>query len=92
MLYTVRELECKDVINICDGKILGHVTDIELEGEQGRVCAFLVSNGLGFWIGSRDLLRIPWEQVKCIGEDTILVEYRREISNIDKNKCKGWFR
>ena len=64
----------KQVINVCDGAVLGYVTDIEIDKCDGRVIAFIVgcTSGLGFSKG--DAVRIPWCNVKCIGEDTILVD------------------
>lgn len=64
----------KQVINICDGAVLGFVTDIEIDMCDGKVAAFIVgcSSALGFSKG--EAVRIPWCNVKCVGEDTILVD------------------
>lgn len=64
----------KQVINVCDGAVLGFVTDIEIDKCDGRVIAFIIgcNSALGFSKG--ETVRIPWCNVKCIGEDTVLVD------------------
>ena len=71
----------KQVINLCDGAILGFVTDIEFEMCEGRITALIVgcSSSLGF--GKGEAIRVPWCNIKCVGEDTILVD-------IVVNECK----
>ena len=71
----------KQVINVCDGAILGYVTDIEFDICEGRITAVIVGcqSSLGF--GKGDSVRVPWCNIKCFGEDTILVD-------IAVNECK----
>lgn len=38
----MREMRCKEVINICDGCRLGYVADVELKMPEGQVCAIIV--------------------------------------------------
>ena len=88
MLYTLRELECKDVINLCDGKFLGHISDLELDGDCGKITAVFVSAQSGFWSAGREDLRICWDSIRCIGEDAVLVEYRVQECDCGGRKPK----
>jgi len=66
----------KEVINISDGKRLGFVSDVEIDLEEGRIEA-IVLPGVGklFGIlGKENEFIIPWEKIKKIGEDIILVD------------------
>lgn len=91
MLYTIRELECKDVVSLCDGRFLGRITDVELDTECGKTTAVYLSPG-GFWSAGKDEIRIPWEDIRCIGEDAVLVEYRKECScGSRKGRKNSWF-
>ena len=70
------DLKQKEVINISDGKRLGFVSDVEIDLESGRVDAIVIPSGgrlLGF-IGRDNEFIIPWEKIKKIGEDIILVD------------------
>lgn len=73
-------LRDKDVINICDGKRLGFVGDMEIDPCGGRICALIVlcdCRPLGF--GKCEELVIPWEKVSCFGKDAVLVNIGTEI-------------
>ncbi len=80
------ELRSKEVINRETGNRIGPVCDVELDAASGRITAIIVYGRpkiLGLF-GSSDDVRIPWENVDVIGDETILVsraEYcRRERS------------
>jgi len=66
----------KEVINIKDGKRLGVIVDMEFDLHAGRVTAIVVpgpSRWMGFVKSDNDLV-IPWEDIRKIGDDVILVE------------------
>ena len=66
----------KEVINIRDGRRLGVIIDMEFDLDSGRIVAIVVpgpSRWLGFIKGSQDII-IPWEDIKKIGDDVILVD------------------
>lgn len=70
------EFRMKEVINTSDGCRLGYVCDLELQLPEGRICAIIVP-GPCKWLGMfgrDDEFVIPWECIKRVGEDTILVE------------------
>lgn len=66
----------KEVVNITDGKRLGYVQDVCADLESGVITSIIVPGNnklMGFFSSSNDII-IPWEKVKCIGDDLILVE------------------
>ena len=84
MRCTIADLRCKEVINVCTGFRMGYVCDALLDTVTGRLQAIVVPGRykvLGIF-GREDDYVIPWENIKRIGEDLILVEidgeYRRE--------------
>lgn len=73
---STRDLKLKEVINVIDGKRLGNITDIEIDVETGRLTAIVVP-GVGKFLGlfgRNDDVIIPWDKIKKIGMDVILVE------------------
>ena len=65
----------KEVINIVDGKSLGFVQDVTANLETGIITSIIVpGNNRFFNVFSSNDLVIPWQDIKCIGEDVILVE------------------
>ena len=76
METTYLELRCKEVVNVIDGKRLGHIVDIVFSLSNGCVLGIVVPGDKSFWNvfkGDNELF-IPLKQIIKIGEDTILVE------------------
>ncbi len=71
----ISELQAKDVINIYDGKKLGHVVDVEFDLQNGRIEALMIPHAMKFfgWLGSGTELVVGWRQIVKIGTDVILV-------------------
>ena len=71
------EIRDKEVINICDGKSLGYVEDIEINIEKGTIEAIIIPGNRSFFslfAKGDEELTIKWTDVKTVGEDVILVE------------------
>ncbi|MBO5477846.1 MAG: YlmC/YmxH family sporulation protein [Clostridia bacterium] len=66
----------KEVINIKDGKILGFVIDVQADFENGEIRSIVVARTGKIFntINSKTNVTVPWENIKKIGEDVILVE------------------
>ena len=70
------ELLCKEVICVCDGRRLGFVCDVRIELPEGRLCAIIVPGPCRYLglCGRRDDFVIPWNCIRRIGPDIILVD------------------
>lgn len=66
----------KEVVNINDGKRLGYVQDVTADLETGKITSIIVpgSNKIFNMFCSNNDIVIPWQNIKCIGDDIILVE------------------
>lgn len=74
------ELREKEVINTCDCKRLGCVTDVVIDLCRGSVEAIIIPGPgkiCGF-LGSDSEYIIPFECIKKMGDDIILVEICEE--------------
>lgn len=70
------ELRCKEVVNVVDGKRLGHIVDIVFELASGQIIGLVVPGDKNIWNvfkGGGEVF-IPYNQICKIGDDTILVE------------------
>lgn len=87
---SITELTDKQVINVCDGKMLGYPTDFRIDVCSGRLTA-LILPGEGGVFGFKKCtdIMIPWEKICRIGEDAILVDIGAFPSPNDCNcECK----
>ncbi len=75
-MIRIYELRQKEVINTIDGTRFGFVCDMEVDEEQGRITKIIVAcPGKVFGIFGREQeYQIPWQNIKRIGPDIILVE------------------
>ena len=65
------EIREKEVINIYDGKKLGHIIDIIFDRQTGRVTGVVVPGIKRFMRKAEDIF-VPIENLKKIGEDVLL--------------------
>ena len=66
----------KEVVNITNGKRLGYVQDVCADLETGTITHIIVTGNnkiLNIFSQNNDIV-IPWQKIKCIGDDLILVE------------------
>ena len=77
------ELQHREVVNVCDGCRVGFVCDLELDCTGGNVCALVIPGRMKFFglFGREDDFVIPWNCIRRIGNDIILVE-------LDLNTCR----
>ena len=63
------ELRCKGVINVVDGKRLGHITDIVFDLPTGQISGLIVPGDKNFWnvFKSGGELFISYNQICKIG-------------------------
>lgn len=76
MLYS--ELGYKEIVNLNNGERLGILADadIQIDKSTGRIISFLVPERR-FQLklfGEEVFLEIPWESIKKIGHDMIIIE------------------
>lgn len=75
---SLSELKTREVVNICDGKRLGRVMDIEFCRETGQIEAIVVPGGFDIFAlirGEKRGIIIPWRQICTFGDDIILVRF-----------------
>lgn len=72
------EIGGQEIINLYDGSRLGMVADVDLliDEETGYIEALLIPDSKGFlsFLSDRNFTEVPWEAVKKIGQDTLIVE------------------
>ena len=75
MYCRIEDLRNKQVVCVKDGKVLGYVSDVELDTEDGTLSALVIFGRprvLGMF-GKSDDIVIPWREIEVIGQETVLV-------------------
>ena len=89
----VTDLSCKEVVCISDGARLGYVSDVEVEVPRGQVQAIVVPGKCRWFglVGRTEDYVIPWEAIRRVGDDIILVDCKISECRCPKPK-PSWFR
>lgn len=81
LIYTVTSLCDKDVIKLNNGMKIGTVGDVEFDSVSGRITSIVIfgKGGVFGFASKKEDIKIKWEDIEVIGDDTILVR----CSNLD---------
>lgn len=93
MVLRMCELKCREIINVSDGGRIGFVADIELDCTGGNVVALIVPGKAKLFglLGREDDFVIPWNAIRRLGEDIILVEVELEKIRRPCKKRRNFF-
>ena len=82
------ELRCKEVICVNDGQRLGFISDVKVEVPEGCVVAIIVPGPCRFLglFGRRDDFVIPWNCIRRIGPDIVLVDIKPCDCRVPRSK------
>lgn len=75
MLCRIDDLKNKQVVCIKDGCVLGFISDVTMDTESGNLTSIIIFGRLRLFglLGREDDITIPWDDIKVIGNETVLV-------------------
>ncbi len=93
MEITFCDLRAKEVVNICDGKLLGNIIDIAFDSCSARITGIVVPGEKTFFSLFKNNcdIYIPFNRICKIGKDVILVELNpvntQKIKTLNSNEA-----
>lgn len=84
-MVRIYDMKQKEVINSNDGIRLGFISDIEVDLQEGKLIKLIVPGPAKLFgmFGRGKEYQIPWDSIKKIGEDIILVEINVDESLVE---------
>lgn len=74
-MIRISEIGAKNIVNATDGRILGQISDFEINPDDGKIRNILLPGaGKPGLFRKKEYISIPWREIKKIGFDVILVE------------------
>ncbi len=76
-MHKTADFRQKEVINIATGQRIGYISDVDIDMNNGTLNSVIIpGNGkfFGLFGGEKDIV-IPWDAIRTIGDDIILVDY-----------------
>ena len=91
MKCRIAELRRREVINICTGQRMGFVCDVLVNVVSGQLAAIVVPGPCRFFglFGREDDFIIPWECIRRIGDDIILIEVSGDCQREKRDRWIG---
>jgi YlmC/YmxH family sporulation protein len=76
----------KEIVNLNTGERLGIVAeaDLVIEEDTGKIVKLLIPNERFSIFSEREYIEVPWENVRKIGSDMIIIEQE------EKRRKKGF--
>ena len=73
-MFRASQFGKREIINLTDGERMGYVCDLEIDEETGKINALIVPSKEKISVFSKgQKIVIPWQSIKKIGDDIILV-------------------
>lgn len=73
-LYSIQNLKTMEVIDVSSGARIGYIKDFKIDCENYKILSILLPSSSISWFGKNNDIEIPWERVKKVGVDIILVD------------------
>lgn len=76
-MLKISDIQTKDIVNLADGRLLGNISDLDINLETGKVEAIIIGGGgkvMNLFQREEEVI-IPWKNIVKIGSDVILVRY-----------------
>lgn len=74
LMYAINNLRQMEIIDINSGSKMGYIKDLRVDCEEYRIISILLPSQKSSWFNKNNSFEIPWEKVKKIGVDVILVD------------------
>jgi YlmC/YmxH family sporulation protein len=73
-LHSLGNLRTMEIIDINTGAKLGFIKDLKIDCDGSKIISIILPSSRVSWFGKSDDIEIPWESIKKIGVDVVLVE------------------
>ncbi|MBU3091948.1 YlmC/YmxH family sporulation protein [Clostridium sp. CM028] len=74
LMFAINNLRQMEIIDISSGSKMGYIKDLKVDCEDYRIISILMPTQKSSWFNKNNSVEIPWEKVKKIGVDVILVD------------------
>lgn len=80
-MFSINNLKVMEVIDINTGEKLGYIKDFKIECDEFKIISILIPSKENSWFSKNDDIEIPWENIKKVGVDVILIDSNEILLN-----------
>ncbi len=81
METSMNSLKTMEIIDINTGTKLGYIKDFKVNCEEYKLEAIILPTQKSGWFSKNEDIELPWERIKKIGVDVILVDGEGIVEN-----------
>jgi YlmC/YmxH family sporulation protein len=74
LMYSINNLMQMEIIDINSGSKMGYMRDLRVDCDDYRIISILLPSQKSSWFNKNNSIEIPWEKIKKVGLDVILVD------------------
>jgi len=74
LMFAINNLRQMEIIDINSGSKLGYIKDLKVDCDDYRIISILLPSQKSSWFNKNNSVEIPWEKIKKIGVDVILID------------------
>jgi YlmC/YmxH family sporulation protein len=74
LMYSINNLRQMEIIDLNSGSKMGYMKDLRVDCDDYRIISILMPTQKSSWFNKNNNIEIPWDKVKKIGVDVILVD------------------
>ncbi|HBA02875.1 hypothetical protein IO99_09610 [Clostridium sulfidigenes] len=80
-MFAINSLKTMEIIDINTGTKLGYIKDFKVNCEEYKLEAVILPTQKSGWFSKNEDIELPWERIKKIGVDVILVDGEGIVEN-----------
>jgi len=73
-MHSINNLRQMEIIDINSGTKIGYMKDLKVDCDDYRIISILMPTQRTSWFNKNNSIEIPWEKIKKVGVDVILVD------------------
>ncbi|MBU3100395.1 MULTISPECIES: YlmC/YmxH family sporulation protein [Clostridium] len=74
LMFAINNLRQMEIIDINSGSKMGYIKDLKVDCDDYKIISILMPTQKSSWFNKNNSIEIPWEKVKKVGVDVILVD------------------
>lgn len=80
-MFAINSLKTMEIIDVNTGTKLGYIKDFKVNCEEYKLEAIILPTQKSGWFSKNEDIELPWERIKKIGVDVILVDGEGIVEN-----------
>lgn len=73
-MFAINSLRVMEIIDINSGSKLGFIKDFKVDCNEYKVVSIIIPSEKSGWFSKKNDIEIPWNKIRKIGIDVILVD------------------